>query len=263
MSYLSSTWRNWLKWLALVVVFATACGFLSNWQFHRREEKLVKINRVLANFNTPEVALSELLPSVSSWNPDLEWRAVRISGHFDPAKTLLVRNRPNQGSPGFEQLVPFVSDSGSVLLVSRGWLPTGNTQDSPDVNPMPSGEERKIVVRLRPSESHDIRTSPERQVPNIEVPRIARLLGLRNIYEKAYGRLYADSGKDPQLRALEAPPTDEGNNFSYALQWILFALMAFGALFWMIRQDRDRTLGRVRTKTRKKPSDEEIEDSAN
>jgi cytochrome oxidase assembly protein ShyY1 len=260
-SFLASTWRRWVKWLAVVVVFAIACGFLSNWQFHRREEKLVRINRVLANFDTPALPIDDLLPKLSSWQPELEWRAVTLEGHFLPTKFLLVRNRPNQGSPGFEQVVPFVTKTGQTLIVSRGWLPTGNEQDSPDLNPLPDSTDRTIVVRLRPSETPDSRTAPERQVPNIEVPRIAKLLGLSSIYAKTYGRQYSDSTNQAQLRALEAPPTDEGNNFSYALQWIVFAVMAFVALGWMIRQERDRSLGRVRTRSRKKPSDEDIEDA--
>jgi hypothetical protein len=32
---------------------------------------------------------------------------------------------------------------------------------------------------------------------------------------------------------------DEGNHLSYAVQWILFALMGFYALFWAIRQERE------------------------
>ncbi|MCX8529185.1 MAG: SURF1 family protein [Rhodoluna sp.] len=261
MSYLRDTWRNWVKWFAVVVVFAIACGFLSNWQFHRREEKLVKINLVIKNFDTPTVPVEVLLPQLSTWSGDLEWRAVSLEGHYLPTRSLLIRNRPNQGSPGFEQLVPFLTNRGRILLVSRGWLATGNEQDSPDVNPLPSIENREIVVRLRPSEQHDGRTAPERQVPNIEVPRIAKLLGLTNVYVKTYGRVYSDSSGEPKLRDLEAPATEEGNNFSYALQWIVFALMAFGALFWMIRQERDRSLGRVRVKVRKKPTDEDVEDS--
>jgi cytochrome oxidase assembly protein ShyY1 len=261
LSFLSTTWRRWIKWLAVVVVFAIACGFLSNWQFHRREEKLVRINRVLANFNTPAAPVDELLPRLNSWNPELEWRAVTLEGHFLPTKFLLVRNRPNQGSPGFEQVVPFEASSGRILLVSRGWLPTGNQQDAPDLNPLPDSTERTIVVRLRPSETHDSRTAPERQVPNIEVPRLAKLLGLGEHYAKTYGRLYSDSTNQAQLRPLESPPTDEGNNFSYALQWIVFAVMAFVALGWMIRQERDRALGRIRTRVRKRPSDEDIEDA--
>ena len=243
------------------MVFAIACGFLSNWQFHRREEKLVRINRVLANFEKPAVPMADLLPSADSWNLDLEWRAVEIEGHYLSTQSLLVRNRPNQGSPGFEQLVPFQTEQGYVLFVSRGWLPTGNEQDSPDVNPLPDNSNRTIVVRLRPSEAPDSRTAPERQVPNIDVPRVARLLGIDHYYSRTYGRAYSDSTGQAQLRALESPATEEGNNFSYALQWIVFAVMAFVALGWMIRQERNAELGRVRTRIRKKPSDEEIEDS--
>ena len=262
MSYFRETWKTWIRWFAVVSVFAIACGFLSNWQFHRHEEKLTQINRVIHNFATPPVALESLLPKLGSWSPDLEWRAVELKGHYLPNLSLLARNRPNQGSPGFEQLVPFLTDRGQILILSRGWVPTGNQQDYPDSNPLPGTGERTVVARLRPSEPHDSRTAPEREVPNIEVPRISKLLGLRNVYQNAYGRVYSDSTNEVQLQALEAPATDEGNNFSYALQWILFALMAFGALFYLIRQERDRALGKVRTKVRKRPSDEEIEDAS-
>jgi cytochrome oxidase assembly protein ShyY1 len=261
LSYLRQTWKSWARWFAVVTVFAIACGFLSNWQFHRREEKLIQINRVVHNFDTPAVAIARLLPTLDTWSPELEWRAVELKGHYLPKQSLLARNRPNQGSPGFEQLVPFVTDSGNILVLSRGWVATGNQQDYPDVNPLPTVSERTVTVRLRPSEQHDSRTAPEREVPNIEVPRIAKLLGLSKVYQKSYGRVYADSTNEAPLQALEAPATEEGNNFSYALQWILFAVMAFGALFYMIRQERDRSIGKVRTKVRKQPSDEEIEDA--
>ena len=45
----------------------------------------------------------------------------------------------------------------------------------------------------------------------------------------------------PELTAqplrLPRPELDEGNHLSYAVQWILFALMAFGALIWAIRRE--------------------------
>lgn len=261
MNYFRDTWRNWIKWLAVVVVFAVACGFLSNWQFNRRAEKVERISRVLANFELAAVPIDKLLPTLESWSPELEWRAVEVSGHYLTAKSLLIRNRPNHGSPGFEQLVPFETSTGNVLLVARGWLPTGNEQDSPDINPLPTENDRTIVIRLRPSENPDSRTAPTGQAPNIEVSRIAKQLELEDAYLNTYGRAYDDSTGEGGLTPMEKPTTDEGNNFSYALQWILFGVMAFVALFWMIRQERDQALGRVRTKVRKKPSDEEVEDS--
>jgi len=32
---------------------------------------------------------------------------------------------------------------------------------------------------------------------------------------------------------------DEGNHLSYAVQWIIFAVMGFFALFWAIRQEQE------------------------
>lgn len=261
MSYLRDSWKTWSKWFAVVLIFAIGCGFLSNWQFNRRAEKVERINLVLANFDAESVPINDLLPNLTTWSAELEWRAVELTGKYLPEKSLLVRNRPNRGTPGFEQLVPFKTTEGRILFVARGWLPTGSEQDSPDANPLPTTTERSIVVRLRPSEQPDSRTAPELQVPNIDAPRITAMLGLTEVYQGSYGRVYSDSSSDPKLLAMASPTTDEGNNFSYALQWILFGVMAFAALFWMIRQERDRALGRVRTRVRKRPSDEEIEDS--
>jgi cytochrome oxidase assembly protein ShyY1 len=36
---------------------------------------------------------------------------------------------------------------------------------------------------------------------------------------------------------LSRPVLDEGNHLSYAVQWIIFAVMGFFALFWAIRQE--------------------------
>jgi cytochrome oxidase assembly protein ShyY1 len=261
LSYFRQSWRQWSKWFAVVLVFAIACGFLANWQFDRRAEKVERINLVLENFDADSVAIDELLPELDTWSSQLEWRAVELTGSYLTEKALLVRNRPNRGSPGFEQLVPFKTVDGRILLVSRGWLPTGNEQDSPDANPLPTGAQREIIVRLRRSEPADSRSAPAGQTPNIDVPRVTQQLGLRDTYQRTYGRVYSDSSGEARLLQMESPSTDEGNNFSYALQWILFGLMAFAALFWMIRQERDRALGRVRVKVRKRASDEEIEDS--
>jgi cytochrome oxidase assembly protein ShyY1 len=38
---------------------------------------------------------------------------------------------------------------------------------------------------------------------------------------------------------LSKPKLDEGNHLSYAVQWILFAVMGFFALFWAIRQEQE------------------------
>jgi cytochrome oxidase assembly protein ShyY1 len=255
----STALKRWLSWFVLVAIFATACGFLANWQFNRREEKLAIINQVNANYDADAVPIEGLLPSSDSWNESFQWRPVSLTGHYLPEASLLVRNRPNNGAPGFEQLVPFESN-GVVLFVSRGWLPTGNLQDSPDQNPLPSNQLKTIVVRLRASEPHLDREAPKGQTVDFEVSRVAKQLGISEYYSKAYGRLKSESPSENSLALPASPIREEGNNLSYAIQWIVFALMAIGALFWAIRQERNRKLGIVKVK--RKSADETFEDEA-
>ena len=44
-----------------------------------------------------------------------------------PRKTLLVRNRPFEGTYGYEVLVPFIDASGATVLVDRGWVQNADT----------------------------------------------------------------------------------------------------------------------------------------
>jgi len=59
--HLLENWKRWLVWAALVLVFAVACSFLSNWQFNRRAEALAKIQSVATNFDQAPVALDDLV----------------------------------------------------------------------------------------------------------------------------------------------------------------------------------------------------------
>src|SRR5690606_11043464 len=91
---------------------------------------------------------------------------------------LLVRGRPLGGSPGFEQLVPFQLDDGRLFVVDRGWLPTGNAQDLPDVDPAPPAGPVTVVVRLKAGEPTIAgRSAPAGQVATIHLPTIAGIVG--------------------------------------------------------------------------------------
>mgnify|MGYP000193316664 CR=1 FL=1 len=50
MSYFKLSWRRWLSWLAVVIVFAIACTFLSRWQFARRAEVVAKNDLISGNY---------------------------------------------------------------------------------------------------------------------------------------------------------------------------------------------------------------------
>jgi cytochrome oxidase assembly protein ShyY1 len=60
MTYLAESWKRWLVWLVLVIVFATACVFLSEWQFERRAARVAEIELVQQNFDKPAVAIASV-----------------------------------------------------------------------------------------------------------------------------------------------------------------------------------------------------------
>jgi cytochrome oxidase assembly protein ShyY1 len=231
--------RRWGGYLALTVVFALGCGLLSWWQWARRAEAVAEIEKVELNYDAPAVPLDDLLPELDFWDDALEWRPVTVHGSYLVEEQLLVRNRPHDGAPGFEVLTPLLLDDGSVFVVNRGWVPTGNAQDTPDTVPAPPDGEVTVVARLKGGEPTLLgRTAPEGQLATIHLDSVAEVTGLPT-YTGAYGLL---DSEDPPVTDMPAqavkPRADEGPHLSYALQWIAFGILAFAGLLWAFRRER-------------------------
>jgi cytochrome oxidase assembly protein ShyY1 len=233
------TWKRWTVWLLLVTIFSVACFFLSQWQFNRRAEAVAKINSVAANFDQVPVPISELA-SLNSFSSKFEWRPVSLSGRFLSEKSVLVRNRPYNGAPGFLQVIPFELSTGQIIAVETGWLPTASDNNAPKNIPTPDQGDQQIIGRVRPTEPTLNRDAPAGQIATINIDALIEKVKLTApTYRNVYVRL-ADSYTDAPLpKVLPKPELTEGNHLSYALQWILFALMAFGALWWAVRQESE------------------------
>ena len=102
MSYFRKSYKRWLAWLLLATLFAIACGFLSDWQFHRRADRVAQIAVVERNYGAkPVLAQSLLKPNASA--SQILWRPVILYGRYLNDKAMLVRNRPLNGQPGFDR----------------------------------------------------------------------------------------------------------------------------------------------------------------
>lgn len=231
--------QRWGGYLALVVVFAIACGLLSWWQWARRAEAVAEIERVAVNYDAVPVPVAEALPALDAWAEADEWLPVQLTGHYLVEQQLLVRNRPYNGASGFEVLVPFELADGRVFVVDRGWVPVGSSIEAPDAVPAPPDGDVSVVARLKPGEpTLPGRTAPEGQLATIHLPSVAEIVG-DDTYVGAYG-LLASEDPAPATRPEPAlkPEADEGPHLSYALQWIAFGVLAFVALFWAFRRER-------------------------
>jgi cytochrome oxidase assembly protein ShyY1 len=234
----AKAWKRWLVWFLLVVVFSVACVFLSEWQFSRRAEAVAKIHSLAENYDQAPADLSSVA-GLTSFDSSNEWRPVSLTGHFITEHAVLVRNRPYNGAPGFLQLIPFQTLSGDIVAIETGWLATGDDNKEPKLIPLPTDEERRIVARIRPSEPTLNRDAPKGQLATINIDALVEKENLvGRIHRNIYLRLGASYNNSDSPKVLPKPELTEGNHLSYALQWILFALMAFGALWWAIKQER-------------------------
>ena len=229
-------WIRWTGWFLAASTFAVACVGLASWQIDRRSEAVSKIERVAANYDLRPVDLDEISALDAESIVAFEWRNVELSGKYLVDQTLLVRNRAIAGQPGFVQLVPFEIATGEIIIVERGWI-----QADSDLNPanafIPTGSQKEIVARVRLGESIPNRQSPEGQLTSINLPEIQEQLA-RELESDFYLRMVTESPAESSYpQPLSRPVLDEGNHLSYAVQWIIFAVMGFFALFWAIRQE--------------------------
>lgn len=264
--------KRWISYLLLTVIFAASCVGLGMWQFARREEARVEIERVLANYDATPVPLAELVPTLSFYSESIKWRPVMATGTYLVDQQFLVRSRPREQQPGYEVLTPLLLANGSVFVVDRGWLPAGNNAEQAPSIPTPPGGTVTVVARIKAGEPNiPGRTYSNGQLATVELPLVASLIN-RPTYTGSYGLLASEVpaaiGSTP-LPALQ-PTLDEGNHLSYAFQWLTFALLGFVGLGWAIRNEwriknaddpeqQRKDAERARKKAHRK-SDEQLED---
>ncbi|WP_314647796.1 SURF1 family protein [uncultured Microbacterium sp.] len=228
---------RWSVYVLIAIGFAIACAFLSHWQFERNESRAAQIELVERNYDATPVPLGELIGADGVLDPEDEWHPVVLRGEYLADEQLLVRNRPHGGTSAFEVLVPFRDADGRVFIVDRGWVPPGEGE-APDAVPAPPSGKVEVTVRLRTDEQVPAsgRGAPDGQVPTINLPTIAGLVG-GDVITAAYGQLVSEDPTGTPLGGFESPTDDPGPHLSYAIQWILFALMGFIFIVYIIRTE--------------------------
>ncbi|HEU0257478.1 MAG TPA: SURF1 family protein [Microbacteriaceae bacterium] len=234
--------RRWFVYIACAIVFAIACGFLSHWQLTQSRDAQAANRLVARNFDSSVTALTDLLPRPGTFRADMEWRRVRATGSYEPQNQLIVRNRPTDAGPGFEVLTPFRLADGAVFIVDRGWVPVGTGDDPAPVAAPPEGTV-SVTMRLKPGEpALKGRSVIGDQIPSIDLPWIRRHLG-ETTYTAAYGLLQSQTPKPAHsLTAVSAtPPTQNtGMYWSYMIQWLIFAAIAFFGVGYAARSEYRR-----------------------
>jgi surfeit locus 1 family protein len=210
----------------LVLLVVPAFVWLGLWQWHRGEYRSAQ----WAAFARTDV------PAVETSAATLErldrFTRVRVSGEFDTTRQVLLDNISHEGAPGYEVLSLLRLADGSGLMVNRGWVPfTGLRDRLPDVSLRVNGSQN-LTGRLSTLPVAGIAAG--RQPPPVEGdwPRVTSF-PLHAELQHVWGVrlltpvLLLDANSGPgYLREWRPPGIPPDRNYSYAVQWWSFALLA-------------------------------------
>lgn len=259
--------RRWAGLLILAILASLTCLFLARWQWHRREAKAERNAVVTANWNASPRPVAEVIPDLTGSLPrDRQWRPVRAVGRYLPQGTVLIRNHPLDGEPGYRVEVPFLT-GGRVLYVDRGWVGIGGTAEDPDSVPAPPSGTVTVVARVRPAEPDSDKSAPTGQAqsitPSTWTDRLHRTTGVRApVYTGTYAALARETpAAATTMPLLEEPVQDTGLHLSYTIQWCVFALMCLGMWVILARREADDLEGVERPVRVTPDRDEDIEDA--
>jgi len=209
--------------IGLIVACAAFCtaGF---WQLGRAEEKRLIFNEFDAR------GVTDVLDAVIA-DHDAEgnrFRPLRVSGHYDPSRQILLDNMLNDGKPGYHVLTPLLGD-GPALLVNRGWIAAdADRRILPDV--AVNSAEREVAGLIARLPTPGMRLDPEPVDASDPWPRRQSFPTAENIRAQldypvtGYQLLLDADREDGFLRDWRPVVMGAEEHLAYAVQWFGFAI---------------------------------------
>ena len=226
---------RWIPFIAMLLLVALGIS-LAQWQQRRGDEKLARAARLEAGNLAAPLALTAapLLPADAQ---AIEYRRVSVTGHFLPAWTVYLDNRPYQGQAGFHVLTPFRIDGSPMhVLVAQGWLPRNNAERTriPDYATPAGTVTITGIARLNAGHVMELGTAPALAphaiVQNADIVQLATASGLALqplLIEQTVDPAAAPASGQLPVRDWPAPDLGADKHRGYAFQWYALALMAF------------------------------------
>ena len=230
---ISFKFRFQFRWIPFVVMLLlVALGLsLAQWQQRRADEKIARAARLQAGNLAAPLALGAA-PMLSQDAQAIEYRRVTVSGHFVPAWTVYLDNRPYRGQAGFHVLTPFRIDGSSMhVLVAQGWLPRNNTDRTriADYSTPTGTVTLQGVARLNAGHVMQLGTAapllPQAIVQNADIAQLAKASGLA--FQPLLIEQTSPEAATLPVRDWPAPDLGADKHRGYAFQWYALALMAF------------------------------------
>ena len=200
---------------------------LGLWQLERAAWKQGLVDAHEASTQLAPVGLDWLLESGEL----AAFRPVRLRGQYDLAHQLLLDNRTYRGHAGYHVLTPLqLADGQSVVLVNRGWVPTGLDRAVLPEVPGPAGPVViEAVSSLPPKKLFRLGDVEERNedwpkvVQQRDLARLEQLLGTRLLPVILLLDESNEHGFVREWQPVYGVTPDKHR--AYAMQWFTLALV--------------------------------------
>ena len=209
---------RWIALTAFLLIMIYLFIRLSDWQFDRYNQ------RIQNNEITTTALISEPinLTDLSQVSELKDWQKVSIKGEFMNSDAKLLRRQYLESSLGFWVITPLKLDNDQVILVNRGWIPIAESSTSQQE--IPSSPQGDVTIIGYVQTLKDTRREPE-DLPLNQINYLNSTNFSSQPLSTNYLQLASMTPIDNQVAIIPLPELSNGPHFSYAIQWILFALM--------------------------------------
>ncbi len=256
-------WKRWVGLVIFAVVLVAAFVRLGDWQLDRREVKRERNATIVAQQQAPVATFGEAFGDPIT--AEDQYRRVRVQGTFDPDHQLQVRYRTNEGTSGYEVVVPLRTASGEWLLVDRGFAPRPKNGPLPDAKSLavpPTGVVTVEGYVMASETGPQTATTPEAGSTRlINTAAIGEWSGLP-LVDGYLSATAMDPAQDGGLVPVALPELSEGPHMSYAVQWFSFAVIGIVGTFILIGKDTREIIAGRRRRERPLQADTDSPESA-
>jgi surfeit locus 1 family protein len=241
-----------IQWILTTLLVIAALGILVRlgfWQLDRLEQRRSFNSRVQDQLDQPRLDLDPVV--IQSGDlliklPGMEYRSAIVTGEYDHAQQVVLRNQAWNNLLGVRLLTPLhIRGSDQVLLVDRGWIPYEDYQagdlakyDEPGIVTV-SGVIRRSQNRPDFGRRTDPTPAPGRRLDALYLANVDLIA-----HQTPYSLLpvYIQQAPDPSW---QGPPyrstpelnLTEGPHLGYAIQWFTFAaILGVGYPFFVRKE---------------------------
>lgn len=209
------------RWIALTIILLAFIYLfirLSFWQFDRYDQRILRNEQTYSALSSSP----KYIESLSQLSEMKQWEKVELKGNYKNEHSKLVRKQYLGNSLGFWIITPFEITNGDRILINRGWIPIGSSASTDQNIPLAPPGNVNIEGYLQPFKSSVAQPTdlPINQVNNIDFKYFDF-----EIANDFYLQLAKSSPMDNQVAIIPLPELSNGPHLSYAIQWILFALL--------------------------------------